>query len=122
VSSKPSDSPGLSAAESPDERRISERKVVSLRARVELPDRTVLDGQTVDISKTGVGLYAPRQLQTDQDCQLTIELSVFGEDLALKLRGRICYCTEQAQGRFRTGMRFVGIEPGDAKLLNQLLS
>jgi hypothetical protein len=108
--------------ESAKERRISERKVVSLRARVQLPDSTVLDGQTVDLSKMGVGLYSPRQLQTDQDCRLTIELSVCGENLELRLLGRVCYCSEQAKGRFRTGMRFVGMEAGTAKLLSQLLS
>jgi c-di-GMP-binding flagellar brake protein YcgR len=108
--------------QSAQDRRVSERKVVTLRARVELPDGTVLDGQTVDLSKTGVGLYSPRQLQNGQDCCLTIELSVCGEDLKIKLLGRVCYCTEQAKGRFRTGMRFIGIEPGAAKLLHQLLS
>lgn len=108
--------------ESGKERRISERKVVSLRARVQLPDGTVLDGQTVDLSRTGVGLYSPRQLQTDQDCRLTIELSVCGENLELRLLGRVCYCSEQAKSRFRTGMRFVGMEVGTAKLLSQLLS
>ena len=108
--------------ESSRERRVSDRKVVSLRARVQLPDSTVLDGQTVDLSKTGVALYAPRQLQADQDCRLTIELSVCGEELELRLLGRVCYCTEQATGRFRTGMRFVGMESGTAKLLSQLLS
>lgn len=108
--------------ESAKERRISERKVVSLRATVQLPDGTVLDGQTVDLSKTGVGLFSPRQLQSDQDCRLTIELSVCGETLELKLLGRVCYCTEQTKSRYRTGMRFVGMESGAAKLLGQLLS
>ncbi len=107
--------------EAAQERRISERKVVSLRAKVELPDHTILDGQTVDLSSTGVGLYSPRQLQADQDCRLTIDLSVCGEDLELKLLARVCYCTEKAKGRFRAGMRFIGIEPSAAKLLGQLL-
>jgi hypothetical protein len=60
----------------PKERRGSERKAVRLQARVELPDGTVLEGQTVDVSHTGVGLFSPRLLQTDQDCKLTIGLSV----------------------------------------------
>jgi c-di-GMP-binding flagellar brake protein YcgR len=105
-----------------DERRDSERKIVSLRARVELPDSTVLDGQTVDLSRTGIGLYSPRLLHADQDCKLLIDLSVCGEKLELRLLGRVCYCTEQSQGRYRAGMRFIGIEAGAAKLLNQLLS
>ncbi len=106
----------------PDERRTSPRKVVTLRAQVELPDQTVLNGQTVDLSHTGVGLFSPRLLQTDQDCKLTIALSVCGEDLELKFLARVCYCLEQAQGQYRTGMRFVGVEADAAKLLNQLLS
>lgn len=106
----------------PKERRGSERKAVRLQARVELPDGTVLEGQTVDVSHTGVGLFSPRLLQTDQDCKLTIGLSVCGEDLELRFRARVCYCIEQAKGRYRTGMRFIGIEAGVAKLLDQLLS
>lgn len=106
----------------PEDRRGSERKVVKLQARVELPDHTVLDGQTVDLSHTGVGLFSPRLLQTDQDCKLTIGLSVCGEDLELRFLARVCYCIEQAKGRYRAGMRFIGIEAGVAKLLNQLLS
>ena len=106
----------------PEDRRGSERKVVRLQARVELPDHTVLEGQTVDLSHTGVGLFSPRLLQTDQDCKLTIGLSVCGEDLELRFLARVCYCIEQAKGRYRAGMRFIGIEAGVAKLLNQLLS
>jgi len=105
-----------------EERRISPRKVVSLQAKVELPDGTVLDGQTVDLSTTGVGLYSPRMLQADQDCRLTIVLSVCGDDLELRLLGRVCYCNEQTKERFRVGMRFIGMETGAAKLLQQLLA
>jgi len=105
-----------------DERRASARKVVTLRAQVQLPDQTVLNGQTVDLSHTGVGLFSPRLLQTDQDCRVTIPLSVCGEDLEIKLQARVCYCLEQAKGKYRAGMRFIGIEPGAAKLLDQLLS
>lgn len=106
----------------PEERRGSARRVVTLLARVELPDHTVLNGQTVDLSHTGVGLFSPRLLQADQDCRLTIGLSVCGENLELKFLARVCYCIEQAKGRYRTGMRFIGIEAGVAKLLDQLLS
>jgi len=105
-----------------EERRVSPRKVVSLRAKVQLPDSTVLAGQTVDLSHTGIGLYSPQLLLTDQDCKLTIDLSVCGEELVLRLLGRVCYCTEQSKGRYRAGMRFIGIESGAAKLLSQLLS
>ena len=105
-----------------EERRVSPRKVVSLSARVELPDNTVLDGQTVDLSHTGIGLYSPQLLLTDQECKLTIDLSVCGETLELKLIGCVCYCKEQAQGRYRAGMRFTRIESSAEKLLNQLLS
>ncbi len=105
-----------------EERRVSPRKVVSLAARVELPDGTVLEGQTVDLSQTGIGLVSPRLLHAEQDCKLTIILSVCGENLELRLLGRVCYCREQERSRYRTGMRFIRIEPRSADLLNKLLS
>jgi hypothetical protein len=104
-----------------DERRIAERKVVSLRAKVQLPDGSLLESHAVDISKTGIGLFAPRELQADQDCRLFIDLSACGTELELKLMGRVCYSTEQGSARHRVGMRFVGLEPGTAQLLSDLL-
>ena len=68
-----------------EERRISPRKVVSLRARVVLPDHTTLDGHAVDLSRTGIGLAAPRMLQAGQECRLLIDLSACGEEIELKI-------------------------------------
>ena len=104
-----------------EERRISPRKVVSLRARVVLPDDTTLDGHAVDLSRTGIGLASPRMLQAGQDCQLLIDLAACGEEIELKLAGRVCYCREQA-GKFRAGLHFVGLDAYAARLLDQLLS
>jgi hypothetical protein len=105
-----------------EERRISPRKVVSLRARVVLPDNTMLDGHAVDLSRTGIGLSSPRMLQSGQECRLLIDLSACGEDLELKLGGRVCYCREQSAGEFRAGLHFIGLDAYAARLLDQLLS
>jgi hypothetical protein len=104
-----------------EERRISPRKVVSLRARVVLPDNTMLDGHAVDLSRTGVGLCSPRMLQADQDCTLLIDHSACGEDIALKLVGRVCYCREQTPNKFRAGLHFIGLDAHAARILDQLL-
>ena len=105
-----------------EERRISPRKVVSLRARVVLPDDTTLDGHAVDLSRTGIGLASPRMLQAGQDCRLLIDLSACGEDIELKIAGRVCYCREHATGNFRAGLHFIGLDAYAARLLDQLLS
>jgi c-di-GMP-binding flagellar brake protein YcgR len=105
-----------------EERRISPRKVVSLRARVMLPDNTTLESHTVDLSRTGIGLVAPRMLQTEQDCKLLIDLSACGEAIELKLVARVCYCREQAPEKFRAGMHFIGLDVNAARLIEQLLS
>jgi hypothetical protein len=104
-----------------EEKRISPRKVVSLRARVVLPDDTILDGHAVDLSRTGIGLTAPRMLQTGHECKLLIDLSACGEEIELKLAGRVCYCREQA-GNFRAGLHFIGVDAYAARLIDQLLS
>jgi len=104
------------------ERRSANRKVVSMLAKVHLPDGTVLDGHSTDISQTGIGLFAPLMLQPEDECTLQFDLSVCGMQLDLRLTGRVCYCYPQGEGKFRTGMRFVGLDANAAHLLGQLLS
>jgi c-di-GMP-binding flagellar brake protein YcgR len=105
-----------------EDRRISPRKVVSLRARVVLPDNTTLDGQAVDLSRTGIGLSSPRMLQPGQECKLLVDLSACGEEIELNIGGRVCYCREQAAGKYRAGLHFVGLDAYAARLIDQLLS
>ena len=108
-------------AKQDSERRIATRKVVNMMAKVQLPDGTVLNGHSTDISQTGIGLFSPRMLQADEQCTLQIDLSVCGMNMELKLAGRVCYCNEQGEGRYRAGMRFVGMDADSAHLLSQLL-
>jgi hypothetical protein len=103
------------------ERRIATRKVISMLAKVWLPDGTVLDGHSTDISQTGIGLFAPCMLQPDEECTLQIDLSVCGMQMELRLAGRVCYCHQQSEGKFRAGMSFVGLDANAAHLLEQLL-
>lgn len=103
------------------ERRVASRKVVSMVAKVQLPDGITLDGQSADISQTGIGLLSPRMLQADDECNLTIDLSVCGMDMQLRLAGRVCYCYPHGEGKFRAGMRFVSMDANSAQLLSQLL-
>jgi hypothetical protein len=112
----------LELAKLEHERRIATRKVVSMVARVQLPDGTVLNGHSTDISQTGIGLFAPRMLQPEDECTLQIDLSVCGMEMELRLVGRVCYCYQQGEDRFRAGMRFVRMDADTVQLLSQLLS
>ena len=103
------------------ERRVATRKVVSMIAKVQLPDGTVLHGHSTDISQTGIGLFSPRMLEAEEECTLQIDLSVCGMEMELRLVGRVCYCHPQGDNKFRAGMRFVGLDPDAAQLLSQLL-
>jgi len=104
-----------------DERRIGNRQVVSLKARLRLQDGALMDSITVDISETGVGFFASRMLAPDQECKLFVDLSACGTEMELKLVGKICYCREQSVGKFRVGMRFVGLESDAAEMLAAML-
>ena len=103
------------------ERRVAERKVISLRAQIELPNGSVLTGQSADISRSGVAIISPSKVKADRDCRVTIDLSVCGTAKALMLTGRACYCTELAPTKFRVGMRFVGMNAHVSELLETLL-
>ena len=104
-----------------DERRIGNRQVVSLKARLRLQDGSLLDSLTVDLSETGVGFFAPRMLTSDQECKLFVDLSACGTEMELKLVGRVCYCREHSPGKFRVGMRFAGLDSDSAEMLAAML-
>jgi hypothetical protein len=90
-----------------EERRAAPRKILSVRAKVEMPGNKTLDGQTVDVSETGMSVVTPFELRPGQECTISLDLSACGVDSEIHIVGRACYCVKSGAETFRTGMQFV---------------
>jgi hypothetical protein len=104
-----------------EERRTARRTTVSLRARLRLSNGVLLDALTADISRAGIGFFAPRHLPVKHECQLFVDLSSCGTEMELKLAGRVYHCVERSPGVFRVGLRYTGLESEAIAFLHAML-
>lgn len=114
------EAPVLAEMSREEEQRRDRRKLIRLRADVRLPGNSVLEGHTVDLSSRGVGILSPVSLSHGQDCTISLDLTACGENVALRLVGRVCYCMESGT-EYRVGLQFVQMDESTALLLNELL-
>jgi hypothetical protein len=114
------EAPALAEMSREDEQRREHRKLIRLRADVRLPDNSVLEGHTVDLSRRGVGILSPVQLTNGQNCTISLDLTACGENVALRLVGRVCYCMESGN-EYRIGLQFVQMDESTALLISELL-
>lgn len=103
------------------ERRTQPRTSIQLRATVLLPDDQLLLAHTIDVSSGGACLSVPAQLSAGDEVRLGLHFEAVGTKQDLLLIARVCYCATQGQA-FRAGLQFVQVAPGDAELLQTLLS
>ena len=102
---------------SPFELRRASRKAMRLVAEIRLPSGGILNGQTADISRSGIGFFCPERIDLGGDCTLVIPISACGTDAELKLVGRVCHCTKQSEDSYRIGMQFIRMDEQTASIL-----
>jgi c-di-GMP-binding flagellar brake protein YcgR len=102
---------------SPLEQRRASRRAMRLVAQIRLPDGERLNGQTADISRSGIGFFCPTRLDLGGDCTLIIHISACGTDAELKLVGRVCHCTKLSEDCYRIGMQFIRMDEQTASIL-----
>jgi PilZ domain len=102
---------------SPLEQRRTSRKAMRLIAQIRLPGGDVLDGQTADISRSGIGFFCPSKLDRGGDCTLIVHISACGTDAELRLVGRVCHCTKLSEDCYRIGMQFIRMDEQTASIL-----
>jgi len=121
MSTKPSpsavDEPDMAVAVRPDEQRKTPRKELRLSAIVRLSDGTLLNSHTADVSRDGIGFFAPHALRVDTDCTLSVPIEACGTVALLKLVGRVVHCRKHSEDLFRIGVRFVRMDEETASIL-----
>jgi hypothetical protein len=106
---------------SSDERRIEKRTVLNMPATVLFGDGRSLTAQSVDISRSGMGLFSQHVLPVGEECTVQVDLSACGTDFELKIVGKVCYCRTHASGQFRAGLQFVRMPAETAALMRSLM-
>lgn len=100
-----------------EEQRRTSRKALRLKAQIRLPDDSMLEGQTADISRAGIGFFAPQRIDIGGDCTLMIRIAACGTSAELRLVGRVAHCTKQSEDCFRVGMKFVRMDEATAAII-----
>jgi len=109
------------ASDASDERRIAKRTVLNVPATVKFGDGRSLTAQSVDISRSGIGLFSQQVLPVGEECTVHVDLSVCGTEFELKIVGKVCYCHTHASGQFRAGLQFVRMPAETAALMKSLI-
>jgi len=100
-----------------EDQRRSSRKELRLSGIIYLSDGSVLNSQTADISREGIGFFSPTTLNVGSDCTLTVPIDACGTVAVLKLIGRVVHCRKQSEELFRIGMQFVRMDEQTASIV-----
>lgn len=65
-----------------------------------------------DLSVKGVGVSMDSRLPENEECQLTIKLTVCGSDYELTIKCRVRHCDKVNNKTYEAGLQFIDMAPG----------
>jgi hypothetical protein len=104
------------------ERRIGDRKTISIRATVTASGERTLAGHTVDLSRGGAAITVPFELTPGQECEITFDLEACGTSTGFHIPAEVRYCVPLGAGRFRVGVRFGHTDDATITLIAAVLN
>lgn len=78
----------------------------SLLGSIEYRDKK-LAVRVNDLSPTGVGINTESRLPLNEECMLTLHLSVCGSDYELKMKCRVRHCDAENNKTYVAGLQFI---------------
>lgn len=81
----------------------------SLVGTIEYRDRKVAI-RIDDLSAGGAGVNLESRLPLNEECKLTIQLSVCGSDYELTMKSRVRYCDVLIDRSFHAGLQFIDMD------------
>lgn len=105
-----------------DEQRRAERQSTanSLQGTVAYRDKTVAV-RIDDLSVKGVGVSMEQRLPLNEECTLTIALSVCGSDYELTMKSRVRHCDAINNKTYHAGLQFIDMSQGTRDTLLLLI-
>ena len=106
----------------PADQRGAERHEASssLLGSVEYRDKKIAV-RIDDLSVKGVGLSMDSRLPLNEECKLTIQLSVCGSDYELQMKCRVRHCDAVNNKTYEAGLQFIDMTPGTRDTLLLLI-
>ncbi len=92
----------------------------SLLGTVAYRDKT-LAVRISDLSPTGAGISAETRLPLNEECMLTLHMSVCGSDYALEMKCRVRYCEAENHRTYQSGLQFIDMTQGTRDTLMLLI-
>jgi len=107
---------------SADEQRRAERQSTasSLQGTVAYRDKRVAV-RIDDLSVKGVGVSMEQRLPLNEECTLTITLSVCGSDYELAMKSRVRHCDAINNKTYHAGLQFIDMSQGTRDTLLLLI-
>ena len=106
----------------PTEQRGDERQATSssLAGSVEFRDKKI-SVRIDDLSSGGVGISMDSRLPLNEECKLTIQLSVCGSDYELEMKCRVRHCDPINNKTYEAGLQFIDMTQGTRDTLLLLI-
>ena len=83
----------------------------SLQGMVECRDRKIAV-RIDDLSVAGAGISMDSRLPENEECKLTIQLTVCGSDYELTMKSRVRHCDKVNNKTYEAGLQFIDMTPG----------
>jgi hypothetical protein len=99
------------------DKRIAPRKPMRQKIVLGTAEHGIVQGQTRDISASGLSVMSPVALANNTVCAVRFELMVDGRLVRFSGHGKTVHCSLAGMEGFRVGMR---LQIDDAKLLMSL--
>lgn len=102
--------------------RGAPRVVFHRKGRLALPrQNTVVPIKTIDISASGIGVYAPEPLPEKQICMLQVVTLHNGEPQELSVKGVIAYCILSGTQGFRVGIQYTELDSATRGFIDRII-
>ncbi len=102
------------------DQRAGPRVPVAYNGTLTTGDNVVIEVQTVDISKTGVGLLVDRQLPAGQTCELQLEIPYQGRTQHVGVTVKVVHSNKMDRSKCNIGFAFVGSQSAVNDIMEQL--
>jgi hypothetical protein len=104
-----------------DQRKTDRQETSSsLAGTVECRDKKIAV-RINDLSLTGVGINLESRLPLNEECTLTIQLSVCGSEYELTMKCRVRHCDAENNKTYHAGLQFIDMTQGTRDTLALLI-
>ena len=103
------------------EARREERKILRCRAIVRFTADVTMVGKTIDVSRGGVCMMVPEQLNKGQVCVVRLEPSIAGVPKVINFIARVAYSICIGVEGFKVGLEITEMENASIPVLAQVM-